>query len=31
VLPARGDLTSFTLTTPFGPNETAGRELVRDA
>ncbi|MEZ0239609.1 MAG: MMPL family transporter [Chloroflexota bacterium] len=26
----RGDLTSFTLTTPFGPNEAAGRELVRD-
>jgi RND superfamily putative drug exporter len=26
----RGDLTSFTLTTPFGPNEATGRELVRD-
>jgi RND superfamily putative drug exporter len=26
----RGDLTSFTLTTPYGPNEAPGRELVRD-
>ncbi|HYN68724.1 MAG TPA: MMPL family transporter, partial [Candidatus Eisenbacteria bacterium] len=26
----RGDLTTFTLTTRFGPNEAAGRELVRD-
>jgi RND superfamily putative drug exporter len=25
-----GDLTSFTLTTPYGPNEAAGRDLVRD-
>jgi putative drug exporter of the RND superfamily len=26
----RGDLTSFTLTTPYGPNEAPGRDLVRD-
>ena len=26
----RDDLTTFTLTTPYGPNETAGLELVRD-
>ena len=26
----RGDLTVITLTTPYGPNEAAGRELVRD-
>jgi RND superfamily putative drug exporter len=25
-----GDLTSFTITTPYGPNEAPGRELVRD-
>jgi putative drug exporter of the RND superfamily len=24
-----GDLTSFTLTTPYGPNEAAGRDLVQ--
>ena len=24
------DLTAFTITTPYGPNEEAGRELVRD-
>jgi putative drug exporter of the RND superfamily len=26
----QGDLTAFTITTPYGPNEAAGRELVRD-
>jgi RND superfamily putative drug exporter len=26
----KGDLTSFTLTTPYGPNDQAGRRLVRD-
>jgi putative drug exporter of the RND superfamily len=26
----KGNLTSFTLTTPYGPNETPGRDLVRD-
>jgi RND superfamily putative drug exporter len=26
----RGDLTAFTLITPYGPNEAAARELVRD-
>ncbi|HXG25821.1 MAG TPA: MMPL family transporter [Candidatus Binatia bacterium] len=26
----RGDLTAFTLTTPYGPNETVARELVND-
>jgi putative drug exporter of the RND superfamily len=26
----KGDLTSFTLTTPYGPNDEAGRQLVRD-
>ena len=26
----RGDLTAFTLTTPFAPNDDAGRQLVRD-
>jgi RND superfamily putative drug exporter len=26
----KGDLTSFTLTTPYGPNDQAGRQLVRD-
>ena len=26
----RGDLTGITITTRFGPNEAAGRELVRD-
>jgi RND superfamily putative drug exporter len=25
-----GDLTAFTLTTPYGPNEAVARELVRD-
>ena len=25
-----GDLTAFTITTPFGPNEELGRELVTD-
>jgi RND superfamily putative drug exporter len=26
----RGDLTAFTITTPFGPNRDEGRSLVRD-
>lgn len=26
----RGDLTAFTITTPYGPNEEPGRELVVD-
>jgi RND superfamily putative drug exporter len=26
----RGDLTTFTITTPYGPNEAAGLQLVRD-
>jgi RND superfamily putative drug exporter len=26
----RGDLTAFTLTTPYGPNRDEGRSLVRD-
>ncbi|HJU49041.1 MAG TPA: MMPL family transporter [Gaiellaceae bacterium] len=26
----RGDLTAFTLTTPYAPNDEAGRQLVRD-
>ena len=26
----KGNLTSFTLTTPYGPNEAPGRELVQD-
>jgi RND superfamily putative drug exporter len=26
----KGDLTTFTITTPYGPNETPGRELVAD-
>jgi hypothetical protein len=26
----RGDLTAFTITTPFGPNHAEGRALVRD-
>jgi RND superfamily putative drug exporter len=26
----QGDLTAFTLTTPYGPNETIARELVHD-
>lgn len=26
----RGDLTAFTITTPFGPNRDEGRALVRD-
>jgi RND superfamily putative drug exporter len=26
----KGDLTSFTLTTPYGPNDAVGRQLVRD-
>jgi RND superfamily putative drug exporter len=26
----RGDLTTFTITTPYGPNEAPGLELVRD-
>jgi len=26
----RGDLTAFTITTPYGPNEQSGRDLVRD-
>ena len=26
----RDNLTAFTVTTPYGPNETAARELVRD-
>ena len=26
----QGDLTAFTITTPYGPNEAAGRELVGD-
>src|SRR5262249_52960679 len=26
----KGDLTSFTITTPYGPNDQAGRQLVRD-
>ncbi|HEV7809031.1 MAG TPA: MMPL family transporter, partial [Candidatus Limnocylindrales bacterium] len=26
----KGDLTSFTITTPFGPNRDEGRALVRD-
>jgi len=25
-----GDLTAFTITTPYGPNEQPGRDLVRD-
>ena len=26
----KGDLTAFTLTTPYAPNDEAGRQLVRD-
>jgi RND superfamily putative drug exporter len=26
----KGDLTTFTITTPYGPNEQAGRDLVAD-
>jgi len=26
----KGDLTSFTITTPYGPNDPQGRQLVRD-
>jgi RND superfamily putative drug exporter len=26
----QGDLTTFTITTPYGPNEAVARELVRD-
>jgi RND superfamily putative drug exporter len=26
----RGDLTAFTITTPYAPNDEAGRQLVRD-
>ena len=26
----RGDLTSFTITTPYGPNRDEGKDLVRD-
>ena len=26
----QGDLTAFTITTPYGPNDAAGRQLVRE-